>query len=52
MSKSWMTIENDFPSFTGRESPQEMISKLTDYLFKLTNQLKYTLQNLDTSKSG
>ena len=49
MSLDWMAIENSFPSFTGEETAKEQIIKLQDYMYKLTNQLKYTLQNLDTS---
>ncbi len=46
---SWLTIENSFPTFLDGESPQQQIKKLQDYMFKLTDQLKYSLQNLDTS---
>lgn len=46
---SWLTIENSFPTFLDGESPQQQIRKLQDYMFKLTDQLKYSLQNLDTS---
>ena len=46
---SWLNIENSFPTFLDGESPQQQIKKLQDYMFKLTDQLKYSLQNLDTS---
>ncbi len=46
MPSSWLTLDGNFPSFTGKESPKEQISKLSDYLFQLTDNLKYTLQNL------
>lgn len=46
---SWLTIENSFPTFLDGESPYQQIKKLQDYMFKLTDQLKYSLQNLDAS---
>ncbi len=46
MPSNWLTVDSNFPSFTGRESPKEQVMKLSDYLFQLTDNLKYTLQNL------
>lgn len=48
MGFDWTPIENSFPAFREDESPAEMAKKIHDYLYRLINQLKYTLQNLDT----
>ena len=48
MGLDWTNIENRFPVFRENESPAETIKKLHDYLYLLMNELKYTLQNLDT----
>lgn len=49
MGINWLPIENSFPNFLDSESPQAQIKKLHDYMYKLTQQLKYSLANLDTS---
>lgn len=48
MGFDWTPIENSFPAFREGESPMETVKKIHDYLYLLINQLKYTLQNLDT----
>lgn len=48
MGFDWTPIENSFPTFREDESPMETVKKIHDYLYRLVNQLKYTLQNLDT----
>lgn len=48
MPSNWQAIDNDFPSFTGEESPAQQIKALHNYLFKLREGLKYSLQNLTT----
>ena len=47
MGFDWTPIENSFPAFREDESPMETVKKIHDYLYRLINQLKYTLQNLD-----
>ena len=37
---------DEFPTFTGEESPQEQIRQLQNYLFIVVEQLKYTMANL------
>ena len=48
MGFDWTPIENSFPAFREDESPMEIVKKIHDYLYRLINQLKYTLQNLDS----
>ena len=48
MSYNWMDIDNNFPSFTGKETPQEQIRILHDYLYQLRQGLQYSLQNIGT----
>lgn len=45
MSNNLQALD-DFPSFTGEESPQEQIRQLQNYLFVVAEQLKYTMRNL------
>lgn len=45
MSSNLQALD-DFPSFTGEESPQEQIRQLQNYLFVVAEQLKYTMRNL------
>ena len=46
MPSNWLSVDNNFPSFTGKENPVEQIRALHNYLFCLKDELKYTLQNL------
>ena len=48
MGFDWTSIESSFPTFREDESPRESARKLHDYLYRFVNQLKFTLQNLDT----
>lgn len=48
MPSNWQAIDNNFPSFTGEESPLQQIQMLHNYLFQLREGLKYSLQNLTT----
>lgn len=47
MPSNWLYIDTNFPSFTQRESADEKIGTMQDYLFMLVEQLRYTLHNLD-----
>ena len=46
MPSNWQSIDMNFPSFTGEESPKEQIQALHNYLFQLRQGLQYSLQNL------
>lgn len=46
MPSNWMSVDSNFPSFTGEESPTQQIRALHNYLFCLKEQLQYSLQNL------
>lgn len=46
MPYNWDSIDNNFPTFTGRESPSQQIKALHDYLYQLREGLRYSLQNL------
>lgn len=49
MPSNWSMVDNNFPTFTGNETAREQVRLLSNYLFALTEQLKYNLANLDTS---
>lgn len=46
MPSNWLSIDSNFPSFTGEETPVEQIRALHNYLFQLREGLQYSLQNL------
>lgn len=46
MPSNWLTIDNNFPTFTGEETPEQQIRSLHNYLFQLREGLQYSLQNL------
>lgn len=45
-SNNWLSIDSSFPTFSGDEPVKEQISALQNYMYKLTEQLKYILRNL------
>jgi chromosome segregation ATPase len=47
MPGNWTSIETHFPTFTGKETVATQISMLQEYMYILTEQLKYNLSNLD-----
>lgn len=49
MPSNWLYIDTNFPSFTQKESANDKIETMQDYLFMLVEQLRYTLHNLDLS---
>ena len=49
MPGNWTSIETHFPTFTDEDSMTARVDKLQQYMFILTEQLKYNLNNLDTS---
>ena len=46
MGVNRLTIDIHLPVFTGRESEAEQIRMIREFLFMLTEQLNYTLENL------
>ena len=46
MPSNWLSIDSNFPSFTGEEPPEQQIRALHNYLFQLREGLQYSLQNL------
>lgn len=49
MPSNMAMIDNSFPTFTGKEKPNEQIAQLMNYMRLLVEQLQYQLKNLDTS---
>lgn len=49
MPSNWSNVDNSFPTFTGRESAREQVIIITNYMYLLVEQLKYNLENLDTT---
>ena len=47
MASNIMYLDTHFPTFTGRESAKEISTTLLNYIKQLTEQLRFTLQNLD-----
>lgn len=46
MPSNWLSVDDNFPTFTGAESPQEQIAALHDYLYQMRQGLQYSLRNL------
>lgn len=46
MRSSMPTLDDQFPTLRGDESPKEMFSKIVNYLFVMREALDYTLANL------
>lgn len=49
MPSNWLYIDTNFPSFTQKESVNDKVETMQDYLFMLVEQLRFTLHNLDLS---
>ena len=49
MPSNSLYIDTNFPSFTQKESVNDKVETMQDYLFMLVEQLRYTLHNLDLS---
>lgn len=49
MSSNLFSLDNGFPTFTGKESPQQQIAALHSYLFLVRESLQYSLSNLGKS---
>lgn len=46
MPSAWLAVDSNFPSFHGEEPIREQVSSLLNYMFVLTEQLRYSLANL------
>ena len=49
MPGNFLNIDTEFPTLTGDEKTKELIPELMNYLSLLVEQLRYTLNNLDTT---
>ena len=49
MPSVWSGVDSNFPSFKEDEPIKSKLAKIVNYIFVLTEQLKYTLANLDTT---
>lgn len=49
MPRRWSMVDSNFPTFTGEENPREQITTLVDYMYILVEELKFQLENLDSS---
>lgn len=53
MASNWLYIDTNFPTFTGKESMDEKVTTIQNYMYMLVEQLRYTLHNLDlTNMNG
>lgn len=48
MPSNLLTIDSNFPTFTGEEPVEEQIRELVNYLYQLRESLQYSLKNLTT----
>ena len=46
MANNWTAVDNAFPTLEGGESPEVMFKKLLDYMRQLTDQLKFSMNNI------
>lgn len=46
MATSWANVDNNFPTLDGGDIPAQL-QAVVNYMYTLTEQLKYTLNNLD-----
>ena len=46
MPSNWLAMDDNFPTFTGEESPKQQIAALHDYLFQMRQGLLYSMRNL------
>lgn len=49
MSSNLFSLDNGFPTFTGKESAQQQIASIHNYLFLVRESLQYSLANLGRS---
>ena len=46
MPSNWFAMDDNFPTFTGEESPSQQISALHNYLYQMREGLQYSMRNL------
>ena len=46
MPSNWLAMDDNFPTFTGEESPKEQIRALHNYLYQMREGLQYSMRNL------
>ena len=46
MPSNWLAMDDNFPTFTGEESPSQQISALHNYLYQMREGLQYSMRNL------
>lgn len=49
MASNWLSIDNNMPTITGRESTWQMVMQLHNFIPILVESLKYQLSNLEAS---
>ena len=49
MPSAWTNVDSNFPTITEGGSFTEQIESIVNYMFSLTEELKYTLENLNTT---
>ena len=49
MPSNWSMIDNNFPTFTDTQRAADKIESLKNYMYLLVEQLKYQLNNLDST---
>ena len=49
MPANWLYMDSKFPDFNGDISTEEKLEQLQNYLYMLVEQMRYTMQNLDTT---
>lgn len=49
MPTNWLYMDSKFPDFDGNISTEEKLIQLKNYLYLLVEQMRYTMQNLDTT---
>lgn len=48
MPGAWTNVDSNFPTITADGNLREQIAAIHNYMYSMTEQLKYTLENLDT----
>lgn len=49
MATAWANVDSNFPVIGGDENIPEQLRAVNNYMYALTEELKYTLDNLDES---
>ena len=49
MPANWLYMDAKFPDFDGDISTEDKLAQVQNYLYLLVEQMRYTMQNLDTT---